>query len=372
MNDSRLITLAIHTLEKALPLKHLLENEGIAVELHNVNLESPETSVGVRIRIPEAELPRALRIVENIEIFAFPDSNLQGNGGRILVPVDFSPHSIEAARLAMILGARNGRTVEFIHTFLTPTNRDTIQLANVYDYDLVDMETTRQIEREARAMMTRFSDSIRNGIKSGEIPAAKFATTVCEGLPEEVILNFTREQKPQILIMGTRRAHKKEQDLIGSVTAEVLDGCRVPTITLPDSVEAGFIRHVKRVFFFCNYDQEDLIALDELNRLLPESPLQITLIHIPGRRYLRKSDIDRSEKNLLLYMRSHYPNYTVDVQHTDSDRALSHLSEQMQKEKIDLVCVPGKHKNVFARVFNPGLPHKLLFSTDIPMLMVPV
>lgn len=372
MNDSRLITIAIHTLEKALPLKHLLENEGIPVELHNVNLESPETSVGVRIRIPEAELARALRIIENIEIFAFPEASQSGSGGRILVPVDFSNHSMEAARLAMILGARSGRPVEFLHTFLAPTNRDTIQLANVYDYDLVDIESTRQIENDAKIKMARFTDTIRNGIKSGELPATKFTATVCEGLPEEVILTFTREQKPQILIMGTRGAHKKELDLIGSVTAEVLDGCRVPTITLPDSVEAGFIRNVRRVFFFCNYDQEDLIALDELNRLLPDSPLQLTLIHIPGRRYLRKSDIEKSEKNLLLYLRSHYPDYTVAVQHTDSDRALTQLSAQMQQEKIDLVCVPGKHKNVFARVFNPGLPHKLLFSADIPMLMVPV
>ena len=42
MQPDRLITLAIHTYEKALPIKHLLESEGIDVELKNVNLTYPE------------------------------------------------------------------------------------------------------------------------------------------------------------------------------------------------------------------------------------------------------------------------------------------------------------------------------------------
>ena len=67
---SRFITLAIHTYEKALSLRTLLENEGITVELHNVNLEDPRLSSGVRVRIPEHDLPLALRIVENRELFA--------------------------------------------------------------------------------------------------------------------------------------------------------------------------------------------------------------------------------------------------------------------------------------------------------------
>lgn len=72
MTPNRLITIAIHTVEKALPLKNLLEREGIYVELNNVNLASPTVAAGVRIRIKESDLPLALRIIENIEIFDIP------------------------------------------------------------------------------------------------------------------------------------------------------------------------------------------------------------------------------------------------------------------------------------------------------------
>lgn len=38
----RLITLAIHTYDRAMEVKQLLENEGIQTTLQNVNLEQPE------------------------------------------------------------------------------------------------------------------------------------------------------------------------------------------------------------------------------------------------------------------------------------------------------------------------------------------
>ena len=60
---ARYITVAIHTYEKAIALRRQLENEGIAVELNNVNLEVSGFSSGVRVRIPETDLPLALRII---------------------------------------------------------------------------------------------------------------------------------------------------------------------------------------------------------------------------------------------------------------------------------------------------------------------
>ena len=47
-----MITLAIHTYERALALRSTLESHGIPVELTNVLHDSPEFTSGVRVRIP--------------------------------------------------------------------------------------------------------------------------------------------------------------------------------------------------------------------------------------------------------------------------------------------------------------------------------
>ena len=46
MTPNRLITLAIHTFERAQKVKLILEREGVPVELNNVNLANPEVSAG--------------------------------------------------------------------------------------------------------------------------------------------------------------------------------------------------------------------------------------------------------------------------------------------------------------------------------------
>ena len=60
-------------------LKHLLESEGVPVVLHNVNLSQPVVSSGVRVRIHESDLPLALRIIENTDIFAPADNSIAGS-----------------------------------------------------------------------------------------------------------------------------------------------------------------------------------------------------------------------------------------------------------------------------------------------------
>ena len=54
--EDKLVTLAIHTFEKAQILKTILETEGIEVYIHNVNQIQPVVSAGVRVRIKESDL----------------------------------------------------------------------------------------------------------------------------------------------------------------------------------------------------------------------------------------------------------------------------------------------------------------------------
>ena len=66
--EDKLVTLAIHTYQKAQVIKTLLESNGIDVYLHNVNLIQPVVSSGVRVRIKESDLPAALKVIENTNL----------------------------------------------------------------------------------------------------------------------------------------------------------------------------------------------------------------------------------------------------------------------------------------------------------------
>ena len=52
-----------------------------------------------------------------------------------------------------------------------------------------------------------------------------------------------------LIVMGTRGKSQKELDLIGSVTAEVLDSTKFPVFAVPESVPFTMIDEVNNIAF---------------------------------------------------------------------------------------------------------------------------
>lgn len=373
-SKGRLITVAIHTYDRALALKKTLEREGLEVTLQNVNLENPVVSSGVRVRIHENDLPMALRIIENPEIFPHVETDVETKSHVILVPVDFSEYSERAAYAAFQLADRHKASINIIHSYSDPEQSGQIQLTDVLSFDekREDLDNLQMLAREAERQMSILSNRLVEKIKQGELPAVKFTTEVMEGIPEESINSYVRQNNPLLIVMGTRGKDTKDRELVGSVTAEVLDTCRCPVFTVPESIAIPSVASLNSIIFFSNFDQEDILALDELFRLLPYSSLNVTLVKIPGKKHNGQS-AEKALNRLGEYCCAHYS------QHHFSIDALSLVSPDEDFARIShkdasncLIAVPNKKKNIIARLFNPGLAHRILFHSDIPMIVIPV
>lgn len=72
------------------------------------------------------------------------------------------------------------------------------------------------------------------------------------------------------------------------------------------------------------------------------------------------------------YCEEHYPGVHFDTDYLMPDHAEADFERITDRQHIDLLAVPNKKKNVFARLFNPGIAHRLLFRTDSPMIVIPV
>lgn len=370
MSEDRLITVAIHTYEHAVQLKNLLESEGVPVVLHNVNLSHPVVSSGVRVRIKEADLPLALRIIENTEIFTRSDTPASTAKKVFVVPIDFSPHSTNACDIAFHLAQRHKASIKLLHAYLDPYVTTESQLNDSMTYDVANAELHEELDSESKKLMKEFSDKLRQRIKLSELPAVKFTTEVAEGVPEEVIVEYAKENSPEMIIMGTRGTDTKERQLIGSVTAEVLDSCRRPVFTVPESVTLNRIADISHVVFFCNLDQEDLLALDALYRLFSEERLDVTIVHVPSKKGTRNAEA--AFDKLMGYCAEHYPRFNFKAAHVSLPGIVDDFKAIEQQQRVDLIAVPNKKKNIFARLFNPSLAHRLLFHSDIPMMVIPV
>lgn len=382
-SDKRLITVAIHTGDRAQALKQLLESEGLYVTLQNVNLEQPVVSAGVRVRIYEEDLPLALRIIENREIFLNPESTGEtlSEGLAVLVPVDFTPYSEAALKPAFNLAHSHGAKVIVLHSFVAPYPSAPLQISDSLNFDtfssgednlLQQAENAAQAQNEARQMMEQLRLRIREDIRSGKLPPVKFSVMVTEGVPEESIAGVVKEKNPWCIVMGTRAAHQKESELVGSVSAEVLDTCRSLAITIPEGSALTDISQVNHITLLSSFSQEDILALDAVHRILPaDRPIDITVVGLPRRHFLKSQESTAAEA-IKDYCLVHYPNFRLELMTPDEKSLLDEYARLEQSRHIDLMVVSNRKKNAFARLFNPGIAHRVLFHFDVPMMVVPV
>ena len=224
-NDpNRLITVAIHTFERAVELKNTLEEEGIEVVLHNVNLDEKVLASGVRVRIRERDLPQALQIIESPE-------TTTSDKRCVLLPVDFSKYSLKSVRLGMEYARRTRGKVLLLHCYTS--DRHTMSLPFGSDrYDSPE-DDSKVIKKNARQQMEDFVQMLIEKIAAGELPKVKIETKVKEGIPEEQILHYAQKYDVSLIVMGTSGTNRRRQNLIGSVAGEVMDACKFPIFTVP-------------------------------------------------------------------------------------------------------------------------------------------
>lgn len=375
----RYITVAIHTYEKAVALRTILEREGIVVEFRNVNIEQPVVSSGIRVRIKEKDLPLALRVIENREIFDVSAHYAPaGKSQPIVVPVDFSERSFAAAASAFFLASRHTTSIVLLHTYIDPYVAGTLQLTDSMTYEIADIDTREKIRDTAQAQMRHFSSRLKDMIKSGEIPAVSFTTAVVEGVPEDAIAEYVRVNGPHLIVMSTRGPEEKELDMIGSVTAEVLDRCRIPVLALPES-ETGKVTDMRysNILFFSSLDQQDILAIDTMHRIISTSveggvEPSVTIAVLPEKKRLFGRSVKESADALMAYCCQNFKGIRFTLSVINGENALDDIKALGKDDPFDLIVVPNKKKNIFSRLFSRTLAHRILFIAHEPMLVIPV
>lgn len=371
MGNDTFITLVIHTYDRAVILKQILESNGIEVRLQNVNLNEPIVSSGVRVRIKEKDLPLALKITETDDTLspALMEMKMAGMSGNILIPVDFSDYSILACQVGFAFSKLLSLHPVLLHTFVTPYFSGSLPLSDNFSADLRDTEIRLRLETDAKNKMKNFCNNLNQLINTGEISKIKYSTMIREGVPEEVILDYAKNSPPSLIVMATRGKNKKEADMIGSVTAEVLDSCRVPVFTVPEGFKFSKLADIRNVGFFCNLNQQDILAMDSFIRLFNEEQFDVSVIPVNER---AGTKVNERVKTLVSYFEKHYTelNFSTAVLSTSDFR--TEVEKLIFTQEINLLVVPNQKKSIFSRLFNPSIAHKILFEKDIPMLVLPV
>ncbi len=373
--EDKLVTLCILTYSKAQILKSVLESEGIEAYIHNVNQIQPIVSSGVRLRIKESDLPHALKIIESsawlsegvIEEDEPREKDVEKKKNIILIPVDFSSYAMKASELGFKLAKIYNAEVVFLHAYFTPIYASSLPYGDVFNYQIGDEENVKAVLEKVNSDITELSENIKQKIETGEYPDVKYSCILREGIPEEEIIRYAKENSPQLILMGTRGKNQKDIDLIGSVTAEVIDRSRVPVLAIPENAPLYDLNEVKRFAFITNFDQRDLITFDTLIKSIKPFQFEVFLVHLAG----SKDAWDEVKlAGIKEYFQKQYPMLEMQYDIVKDDDLLDSLDKYVKTNEIDIITLPSYKRNIFSRLFNPGIAKKMIFHSDTPLLIM--
>lgn len=370
--EDKLVTLAILTYAKAQILKTILEDEGIETYIHNVNQIQPVISSGVRVRIKESDLPHALKIIESSawlseDVVGGKVSQIKSTSNKVLIPVDFSGYSMKACEFGFNYAQNTGAEVILLHVYFTPIYSTSLPYGDIFNYQLSDDENVKTILQKVHAELNGLLDKVKEKIASGQFPNVKYMCVLREGIPEEEILRYVKDCCPRIVIMGTRGKNQKDLDLIGSVTAEVIERSRVPVLAIPENTPFRQFSEVKHIAFITNFDQRDLIAFDSLIASFKSFRFSVSLIHLSG---IKDTWDEIKLGGIKEYFHKQYPQLDIHYDVVQDDDLLNNLEQYIEKENIDIIALTSYRRNIFYRLFNPSIARKMIFHSDTPMLVL--
>jgi len=366
--EDKLVTLAIRTLQRAQMIKTVLDENGIETVIHNLNLEHPELAVGVRVRIKESDLPRALKIVEEMES-AWEREPATGSSTtqKVLIPIDFSDQIPKAVDFGFHFADVLATEVVFLYVYFSPAF--TISSNNdMSTYSISDSELLRRIISSANAEVETMTNQIHARIAKGELPNIPFSFELKEGVPEDQILDYCRKNNPVLVVMGTH-GKKISNELIGSVTAEVIEACVSPVFAIPVLMTMQSPDDIKRVAFLTNFDQKDLIAIDRAISLFASEKVEMYFIHASDKNVAWSEVMLAGIKS---YFANHYPQLVTNYELLNATDTPELLNNYMVTHQINVLAFNTRRRNLFARLFNPGLAYKMVLHSDTPLFVTHV
>jgi nucleotide-binding universal stress UspA family protein len=185
----------------------------------------------------------------------------------ILYATDFSPTAVAALPYVMGLAKRFGATVYGLHVRFPAT------------YPVVGPEGMPQFMEAAEEQAKQESKQLHEFLAG--LPHEVFIT---EGDVWTTINDTVRQQKIDLIVIGTRGRTGIGRALLGSVAEEIFRRAPCPVLTVGPHVskDAKARLEMKEILYATDFSPESLAALPYATSLAQENQARLTLLHVIG------------------------------------------------------------------------------------------
>jgi len=268
----------------------------------------------------------------------------------ILIPIDFSQHSLSAARTGCFIAKRCKATIHLVHVVKSPE-----------DWEIL-----------SEAQQNR-NPEIKNKIAEAELSAQKFSKfpifenltvipRVFGGVPYKSILEYAAAYKTELIIMGAHGMSESANLFLGSTAQKVIRdaGCLVL------SVKKNFKPlSLKRILYASEFAEEgvkkSIKAVCDFGECI-HAKVDFAFINTPAQ-FTDSFTIEQRIKNLQGTINPRKHKLFI---HNDyyKDQGILNLSKRLKPNVLALAT----HNRKYKKNYQIGIAETMLFKTDMPVL----
>lgn len=269
----------------------------------------------------------------------------------IIVPVDFSTTSANAAEFASNLAAFYGADLLLYNTYEIPVALSEFAYP-VFDVSEMQKSAMHELEILKENTLAKLKYSITINLRA-EMSVLEI------GLEE-----LCNEIKPSLVVMGLTGKNALSRLIVGSNTLKAIHHLKYPILVIPPKAE---FFPVRKIGFACDYKQVVInTPLDLLKKIVKDFRAELHVMNVDFENKNFEPGMVQESFILSELLKDLKPEY----HNIEAADVVEGLNTFAKEAKLDwIVVIPKKH-NLVHQLFSGSNTQQLLYHTSIPILCI--
>jgi nucleotide-binding universal stress UspA family protein len=285
---------------------------------------------------------------------------------RLLVPVDFSKSSRNAFFYALKVASKLNAEITFLHAFSSPAF-DLLELTPQHGQTELRTQVYDELFQEAQTNLDHFVESQIKDSEATKKAELVIRKEVVFGIADQVILQFSKDYEPDLILMGTKGKNIKDSIILGSVTEKIIQKAHVPVWAVPEDYKFVGLENLQKIMYVTQFDESDYDAIKKLMRLIAPFDLSLHCVHLCAS---QKDSWEQVKMDGLRdYFKKAYGRDDVIVESLCNKDMMEKLDEYVHAHGINIISLATRKQSLLKKLFNKDLATRLFYHTSIPILV---
>lgn len=269
----------------------------------------------------------------------------------ILIPTDFSDTSKNAFEFAMQLAARAKATVKVLHVHYPEVSTMEAAPVDMFTEALKwKQEKIRSFAKVNPAHLPEDEGAVLTQIN----------TEVAIGFPGENIVDQSKTEDVDLIVMGTTGENGFLEKVFGSISSHVARKAHCPVLLVPDGVT---FKECQNILFASDKKAADEVLIENIPYLLACPGANVHFAHVDEVEDKEYKVEDLSYFNPDLSGQFHF----VDIK---SDNTFDALNRYANEQQVDAMVMVTARRPFFEELFHKSMTKQMALNTKMPLLVM--